>query len=460
MAAKTVPGHITHMPCNEAAEQSVLGAMLIEPQAIEKASAMLTESDFYVDKHQTLFRVITEMYSDDVPTDAVTLPDRVARDRRATEFGGASYIIALFDAVPTAAHVENYCRIVRDNSLLRSLLLTGLEAMTRAQNPVEDAQSLLDTFQRKMYEIASRSTGCAFSPLSEALMSLHDEIEERAENPVDTLGIPTGFEEVDAILCGLQRGSYNILAGRPGMGKTACALKIGLNVARQGRSVALFSGEMPKRQLALRMVSEQAEVSGNQLLTGRAKRADVQRAVEVTSAMYSLPIRILDNPDTTVSGLASTCRQMKSEAGLDLLIVDYIGLLQTKKNWGTRREEVGEISRMLKKLAMDLDIPILVLSQLNRGVQGREDKRPVMSDLRETGDLEQDADTISFLYREAYYKREEVYLRNEDGTAAVENVEFLIEKNRNGPTGVARIGFVREWAKFCERPVMTGPTGY
>ena len=431
------------------AEQSVLGAMLIDKEAIAKVTEVLNADDFYREAHRVIFTAMLELYNKNEAVDLITVTDILRRDNKLEDIGGIAYITSLANIVLTAANVKYHADIVAEKSVLRQLVKVSTEIAAMGYEANDEVGVLLDTAESRILEISNRKKKADFTPISAVLMDSVQSIEKLLNNKGGLTGIPTGFNDLDKLTSGLHPSDFIILAARPSMGKTALALNIVQNVAlrahkRMGgdpRSVAFFSLEMSKEQLVNRMLCAEASIDSQRLRIGEMSDKDWDALWAACDTMSKAKIYIDDTAGITVMDMRSRARRLKAEHGLDLIVVDYLQLMQGsgKRNTsGDRQQEVSEISRSLKALARELDVPVLALSQLSRGVEARQVKRPMLSDLRESGSLEQDADIVAFLYREDYYNPE----------TENKHTELIIAKHRNGPVDTVNLFFHKQFTKF------------
>ena len=436
-------------PQNIEAEQSVLGAMLIDKEAIAKATEILSAEDFYREAHRVIFSAMLEIYDKNEAVDMITVTDILRRDNKLEDVGGIAYITSLANVVLTAANVKYHAEIVAEKSVLRQLVKVSTEIAAMGYEANDEVGVLLDTAESRILEISNRKKRADFTPISAVLMDSVQNIEKLLNNKGGLTGIPTGFNDLDKLTSGLHPSDFIILAARPSMGKTALALNIVQNVALRAhkrvggdpRSVAFFSLEMSKEQLVNRMLCAEANIDSQRLRIGEMKEDDWTHLWDACDVMSKAKIYIDDTAGITVMDMRSRARRLKAEHGLDLIVVDYLQLMQGsgKRNTsGDRQQEVSEISRSLKALARELDVPVLALSQLSRGVEARQVKRPMLSDLRESGSLEQDADIVAFLYREDYYNPE----------TENKHTELIIAKHRNGPVDTVNLFFHKQFTKF------------
>lgn len=436
-------------PQNIEAEQSVLGAMLIDKEAIAKTTEVLNSDDFYREAHRVIFNAMLELYNKNEAVDMVTVTDILRRENKLEDVGGIAYITSLANVVLTAANVKFHADIVAEKSILRQLVRVSTEIAAMGYEANDEVGVLLDTAESRILEISNRKKKADFTPISAVLMESVQNIEKLLENKGGLTGLPSGFNDLDKLTSGLHPSDFIILAARPSMGKTALALNIVQNVALrahkrvggQPRSVAFFSLEMSKEQLVNRMLCAEANIDSQRLRVGEMNDKDWDALWAACDTMSKANIFIDDTAGITVMDMRSRARRLKAEHGLDLIVVDYLQLMQgsgKRNNSGDRQQEVSEISRSLKALARELDVPVLALSQLSRGVEARQVKRPMLSDLRESGSLEQDADIVAFLYREDYYNPE----------TENKHTELIIAKHRNGPVDTVNLFFHKQFTKF------------
>ena len=437
------------LPQNIEAEQAVLGAMLMDSEAIVKASELLIADDFYREAHKIIFSVILEIFNNNKAADLVTVTDALKRMNKLEDVGGIAYVSSLLGSVVTSANVTYHAEIVSEKSTLRRIIRVGTEMVSMGYEANDETGVLLDTAESRVLEIANRKKKSDYKLISGILMKTVGDIEKLVQNKGSLTGIPTGFSDLDKLTGGLHPSDFIILAARPSMGKTALALNIAQNVALRAprrvggdlRTVAFFSLEMSEEQLVNRMLCSEANIDSQKMRIGVMSDKDWDNLWAACDTMSNAKIIIDDTPGITVMDMRSRARRMKAEHGLDLIVVDYLQLMQGsgKKNTsGDRQQEVSEISRSLKALARELDVPVLALSQLSRGVESRSIKRPMLSDLRESGSLEQDADIVAFLYREDYYNPE----------TENKHTELIIAKHRNGPVDTVNLFFQKQFTKF------------
>jgi replicative DNA helicase len=431
-------------PHSVEAEQAVLGGLMLDNSSWDAVADRLTAEDFYRRDHQLIFEAIAELAARSEPLDAVTLAEQLERRDQLEDSGGLAYLATLTRETPSAANIRSYADIVRERAQLRRLIHVGGEITSAAFSPEgRSVAELIDDAERHVFEIAEsgRKTGSGFVPIRDLLPSVVDKLDLLHQNKGMLPGISTGFADLDRMTAGLQPGDLIVVAGRPSMGKTTFALNIGENAAmsRAKVPVAVFSMEMSRDQLGMRMVSSLGRINQSQLRTGSFADEDWSRINGAINQMKESPIYIDDTGALTPTEVRARARRLKREHGLGLIIVDYLQLMQVPGNKENRATEISEISRSLKALAKELHVPVIALSQLNRSLEQRTDKKPVMSDLRESGAIEQDADVIMMIYRE------EVYDKN---TTRKGIADIIIAKQRNGPTGEIQLTFLGEYTKF------------
>ncbi|MTI80667.1 MAG: replicative DNA helicase [Firmicutes bacterium] len=426
-------------PQNIDAEQSVLGAMLLDKEAVFKVMGIIKPDDFYRDSHREIYQVILDLVDKGSPVDMITVSEELRQNGGLERVGGVSYVATLSSLVPTTANVEYYARIVEEKSLLRMLIQLSNKVSTMGYEG-EDVGELMGQVEKSLTELSNRQQSDALTPVNEILLKIFEYIEAIQNNNGDTTGVSTGFIDFDKMTTGLQKSDLIILAARPSMGKTTLALMMALNAAVRGHaSVAVFSLEMSKDQLVQRMLCAEAMVDQHKMRTGSLQTEDWERLTEVAGYLAEAPLYIDDTAAISVREIRAKARRLQGEKGLDLIIIDYLQLMQGDRRSDSRQQEIAEISRNLKGLAKELNVPVVALSQLSRAVEQRQDKRPIMSDLRESGGIEQDADIIMFIYRDEYYNPES----EKKGIS-----EIIIAKQRNGPVGTVELGFFEEYTKF------------
>lgn len=431
-------------PQNLEAEQSVLGAILLDNEAINFALETITPEDFYRESHREIFRAMAELSDHSQPVDAITLTDALRNRGKLEMIGGAGYIAELASIVPTAANVAHYARIVREKSVLRSLASIATEIASGAYDAPANVEEFLDSAEHRVFEISERRIKPAFFGMRELTVSAIKMVERLYERKEMVTGVPTGFHDLDRITAGFQPSDLIILAARPSMGKSALALNIAANAAMHSDKpvgVAFFSLEMSKEQLVLRLLTSEARVDSSKVRTGFIRKEDFPKLIEAADRLSASNILIDDSSDISPITLKAKCRRLMRDKSnnLGLIIVDYMQLMRSSRPGESREKEISEISRSLKALAKELRVPVVALSQLNRAVETRPERRPLLADLRESGAIEQDADVIGFIYRDEMYHRD----TKEPGVA-----EIIIAKQRNGPTDTAKLTYLNQYTRF------------
>lgn len=433
------------LPNNLEAEQSVLGAMFLSKYALEKACETLKSESFYLDKNAKIFASIQELAEEKAPVDLTTVTAKLKQQNKLQEVGGVEYLSEILNYVPTAANIDYYIKIVNDAYILRNLIEIATEVVTMGYQSEGNVNETLDAAERKILSVVKNKKTSDFRSIKDVLYKAQKDLETLSQAKGEVTGIPTGWYDIDRITTGLHENEFIIIAARPAMGKTAFAVNIATSVAMNtDKTVALFNLEMSAEQIAMRMLSSLGQIEGYKLRTGKLMNNDWKRVNEAISQLSEAKLYIDDTPGITIGEIRSKCRSLAStEEGLGLIIIDYLQLISGGGKYGNnRQQEVSDISRSLKTLAMELHVPVIALAQLSRAVEGREDKRPIMSDLRESGSIEQDADIVSFLYRDDYYNKE---ARTDDNTGIS---EFIIGKHRNGPTATIELLFKRDTSTF------------
>jgi len=428
------------------AESSVLGGLLLDNGAWDRVSDLLTDVDFYRHEHRLVYAAVGVLINASRPADVITVFEQLQGQGKADEIGGLGYLNSLAQFVPSASNIRRYAEIVRERSILRKLVSASDEIATTAFNPKgRPVADIVDEAERKIFKIGEQGSRLkqGFQAMDSLVVSLMDRVQEMADNPNDVTGVPTGFYDLDRLTAGLQAGDLVVLAARPSMGKTAFAINIAEHVAlNEGLPVAVFSMEMGAAQLAVRIVGSIGRIDQSHLRTGRLSDEEWPRLTEAIEKLRNISLHIDESAGLTSGELRANARRLARQCGqLGLIVVDYLQLMSgSSGSEENRATELGEISRGLKMLAKELKCPVIALSQLNRSVEQRPDKRPMMSDLRESGAIEQDADIIMFIYRDEYYTKDAC---KEPGVA-----EIIIAKQRNGPTGVVKLAFLRSITKF------------
>ncbi len=444
-------------PQNLEAEEFVLGGILLDNDACNRAVEVgLRPDDFYREAHRKIFAAMLELAERGTPVDAVTLGESLRTQGQLQSVGGASFIAELTDRVPSAANVAHHARIVKEKAILRGLISTTTDIATQAYDGRQDVEQFLDEAERRIFSIAEQKFRPSFYKIRDLLVESLKDVERLYERKEMITGVPTGFHDLDKLTAGLQRSDLIIVAGRPGMGKTALALNIATHAALQtGLTVAIFSLEMAKEQLVLRMLCSEALINYSNVRSGHLREQEFTKLTKAAGRLWEAQIFIDDTASLSVLELRAKARRlMRETAGnLGLIVVDYLQLMRGSGRTDSREQEISEISRSLKALAKELRVPVMALSQLNRQVEGRADRRPLMADLRESGALEQDADVITFVYRESVYNRE-LANRDEENEA-----ELIVAKQRNGPTDTVRVVFRKEFMRF-EDHALPGDDAY
>ncbi|RHW48532.1 replicative DNA helicase [Bombilactobacillus bombi] len=437
-------------PNNKEAEQSVLGSILLRPEAIIEAMEYVTEESFYQHAHQLIFAAMVELNENDQGIDVVTVKNILDDKNQLDDIGGVSYLAELASVVPTAANVMYYAKIVADKALLRRLIATATDIVAQGYEDQDaDVTNILDEAERRIMNVGEEQASGGFKKIDDVLNTTIENIDQRAQEDSQVTGLSTGYSELDKVTAGLHEDELIILAARPGVGKTAFALNVAENVAvHTPTTVAIFSLEMGAEQLASRLLCAQGSIDANNLRTGNLNDEEWQNLIVATGILSRTSMYIDDTPGVKMAEIRAKCRRLAKETGnLGLIIVDYLQLIEGTGQ-ENRQQEVSVISRQLKKLAKELHVPVIALSQLSRGVEQRQDKRPMLSDIRESGSIEQDADVVAFLYRDDYYNDD-----NEDEDAIEDTnageVEVIVGKNRSGPRGTVKLLFVKSYNKFA-----------
>lgn len=439
--------HDRIQPHSEAAEQSVLGSLILSDEAVARVEEILKPEDFYRDSHREIFDCILTLSRAGQGIDLITLSEELKRRGLLEKVGGLTYLAEVAGSVPSAANAEDYAQIVRNKSVLRALARAANRILGQVYSSEADLPAILAEAERQILEVAQRGTVRGFAELRDVLDRALDHIEFLYTNRGQTTGIPTGLVDFDAMTSGFHPSELIILAARPSMGKTQLALNIARNAAIEGKkAVAVFSLEMPAEQLALRLLSAESLIDSQRLRTGYLKEEEDWKKLSFALARLSeAPIYIDDTSGLTVNEIRARARLLQQERQLDLIVIDYLQLMSgSGRRSENRQQEISEISRSLKGIARDLNVPVLALSQLSRAVESRQDKRPMLSDLRESGAIEQDADLVCFIYREDYYPQ-----AGEEKGDKSNIAEIIIAKQRNGPIGKFELLFMKEIGKFC-----------
>ncbi len=445
MAGKVIKQNDANMlkllPQSIEAEEAVLGAILVNPTSLGRIVELLKPESFYKPAHKVIYAAVLELFNKNEPIDIVTVSEHLRNKEELDTAGGRSYINDLALNVVTTANIEFYAKIIQEKEIKRALISAGSEIVAMSYEN-EDTSNVLDNAQKLIFNIAAQKDTTDLVGIQDLVVASYEQIEQRFNNKDDLVGVTTGFYDLDAITSGLQKSDLIILAARPSMGKTAFALNLAQNVAMKGKKgVAIFSLEMPKQQLVKRMLCAEAEVEANRVTSGNLQPRDWEKLVEAMTRLSEARIYIDDTSSITSIDIKAKCRRlMMEEKELGLIVIDYLQLMEGGGNPNDRNQQISAISRSLKGLARELDVPIIALSQLSRGVESRPDKRPMMSDLRDSGAIEQDADIVMFIYRDEYYNKDDV---NNKGKA-----EVILAKHRNGAVGTIELLFQSNITKF------------
>ena len=431
------------MPHSLEAEQAVLCSMFLSKYALNNASENLVMEDFYFDKNAKIFKVMTDLHEKNVAIDVTTVTNELNTKEWLVQAGGVEYLSEIVTSLATAANVDEYINIVHEKALLRKLINESTNIITDAYNAKDEVNDLLDSAEKKILNVVKNRRSSEFKKIQEVLFKAQSDLEFLSKNKGDITGLATNFIDYDRLTKGLHPNELIILAARPGVGKTAFALNLATNVAMNSNStVAIFTLEMAAEQLAMRMISSIGKIEMNKLKSGNLAHEDLKRFNEAISRLAETKIYIDDTAGITIGEIRSKCRRLASSPdGLSLVIIDYLTLIQGSSRYsGNRQQEVSEISRSLKTMALELGVPVIALAQLSRNVEGRENKRPILSDLRESGSIEQDADIVAFLYRDNYYA--------DDKSNPTSDIELIIAKHRSGPPGTINLKFQKNFSNF------------
>ena len=431
------------MPHSVEAEQSVVGAMLMDKDAITTASEIVSGQDFYQSAYGVIFDSMVELFNEGKPVDLITLQERLKEKGVPAEIASLEFVRDLVTAVPTSANVKYYAEIVADKAMMRRLIKLNEEIANTCYAGKESLEAVLEKTEKSVFDLLQRRNTGEYVPIKQVVLNALEKIEKASKSKGTVTGIPTGFIDLDYKLSGLQPSDLVLVAARPSMGKTAFVLNIAQYMAfKKDKCVAIFSLEMSKEQLVNRLFSLESQVDAQALRTGNMKDSDWEKLIEGAGIIGKSKMIIDDTPGISVSELRSKCRKYKLEHGLDIIIIDYLQLMtgSVGKSSESRQQEISEISRSLKGLARELNVPVVALSQLSRAVESRPDKRPMLSDLRESGAIEQDADVVMFIYRDEYYNKDSEYKKQ---------AEIIIAKQRNGPVGTVHLAWLGEYTKFA-----------
>ena len=439
-------------PNSMEAEVSVLGAMVQDSIAVQRAIEQLKPEDFYQPEHREIFQVMADLNRHQAPIDLTTLQAELSRKGTLEGVGGLRYLMKIVSDVPTAANVRSYIDIVREKSILRKLIAACGKISQESYSQQKEVSAILSDAEKEIFDIVmNRQEGEALKPMSEVILTTLDEIQELARLRGEIAGVPTGFIDLDSLLTGLHPGELIVVGARPAMGKTSFAMNIAEHAAlNKGRVTAVFTLEMPREQIAMRMLCSDARVDMQRVRRGTLRDDDWERIAQTLGPLSAAPMYIDDTAAITPTQLRSRCRRLMMEKGLDLIVVDYLGLMRGDSRSESRQLEVSEISRQLKAIALDLKVPVMACAQLSRANKDRQDKRPVLSDLRDSGSIEQDADVVMFLHREEYYNKE-----TEDKNIG----EVIISKQRSGPLGTVKLAWLSEFTTFANLAQDQGPSG-
>ncbi|MGE5456135.1 MAG: replicative DNA helicase [Ignavibacteriales bacterium] len=431
------------MPHSIEAEQSVIGSLFLSKYALQKGIENLGSELFYLDSHSKIFTVIAELAEKGTPIDITTVTAELDKRKWLKQIGGVEYLIELSNMLPSAANIDEYIKIVNEKAVLRRLIEEATKIVTEGYSSTETLNEVLDSAEMKILNVVKTRKGSEFKTIQEVLFKAQSDLEKLAQNEGKITGLATGFYDLDSLTSGFHPNELIIIAARPGVGKTAFALNLGTNIAMNSeKTVAVFNMEMSAEQLVIRMLAQVGQIDGNKLKNGWLEHNDWKRVNEAISRLADTKMYIDDTPGMTISEIRAKCRRLASSTdGLGIVIIDYLTLIQGSSRYaGNRQQEVSEISRGLKTMAMELGVPVIALAQLSRNVEGRESKRPFLSDLRESGAIEQDADIVSFLHRDDYYGE-----HSEDPTS---EIELIIAKHRNGPTRDIKLLFQKNTNTF------------
>lgn len=429
------------MPHSTEAEQSVIGAMLMDKDAIMVAMEIIQGEDFYQSAYGVVFDAVVELFNEGKPVDLVTLQERLKEKDVPPEISGLEYVRDLVAAVPTSANIKYYAEIVSEKAILRRLVKLNEEIANTCYLAKEPLETILDMTEKKVFELVQKRNTGDYVPIKQVVLTALERIEAASKNKGSVTGIPTGFIDLDYKLSGLQSSDLILIAARPSMGKTAFVLNIAQHIAfRSDKAVAIFSLEMSKEQLVNRLFSVESQVDSQAIRTGNLKDEEWEKLIESAGTVGKSRLVIDDTPGISISELRSKCRKFKLEQGLDLVIIDYLQLMSGRGKNESRQQEISDISRALKSLARELAVPVIALSQLSRAVEQRPEHRPMLSDLRESGAIEQDADIVMFLYRDDYYNHD---------TEHPNEAEVIIAKQRNGAIGTVRLTWLPNYTKFA-----------
>lgn len=444
VAEKTIPQNVE-------AEEAVLGALCIDPEAIYRVLGFLRVEHFYLQKHRWIYETITALHEQREPVDFLTLTTALDMQDRLEAIGGSPYILQLISSVPSAINVESYARMVEQTSVRRRLLDVASEIAKLSYDEELPIGQVVDQSEKALFSVSQQRVARDLRPVQEVVGTYRDYLYQLYAHRGELMGVTSGFKDMDRLLGGFQRSDLIILAARPGVGKTSLLLTMALKAAEKGKLVAVFSLEMSAEQLVQRMISSLSHVDAQKLRIGNLQEEDLPRVEEAIGHLADLPIYIDDTPALTPLQLRSKCRRLHSEHGLDMVYVDYLQLMTSDLRTENRVQEVSYLSRMLKALARELNTPVLTASQLSRAVEQRQDRRPVLSDLRESGSIEQDADVVMFIYRDELYHPE---------TQQPHIAEVIVSKHRSGPVDTVQLFFNRVYTQFADATTVTAPSEF
>ena len=433
------------MPQKIDAEQAILGSMFLSEKALERIVERLNKDMFYLDSHKKIFETIKNLADKKISIDITTVTAELERKKLLNQVGGVEYLTQIINIVPTAANADEYINIIEEKFLRRNLIEAGTDIVNAGFSSPLDIGDILDDAEKKIFDVVKNRRGSEFKTIQDVLFKAQADLEKLSSQKGEITGVPSGYYDIDRLTAGFHENELIIIAARPAMGKTAFAVNLVVNMAMNAKkTVALFNMEMGAEQLISRMLSSVGQIEASKLRTGKLEHQDWKRVNEAISRLADTKIFIDDTPGMTVSEIRAKCRRLaNSEDGLDIVIIDYLQLISGSARYaGQRQQEVSEISRSLKTMAMELNVPVIALAQLSRSVEGREDKRPLLSDLRESGSIEQDADIVAFLYRDDYYNKESAIDENTSKS------EFIISKHRSGPTATVNLIFKRDTSSF------------
>lgn len=436
---------VRELPNNLEAEQAVLGAMFLSKTALEKTVEILKESSFYSEKNGKIFSALKSLDERKIPIDITTLTEELKSKNLINEIGGVEYLTEVLESVPNAANIDYYTKIIEDKATLRELIERATEITTMGYNEENSVSETVEEAEKKILGIIKNKRSTEFKTIQDVMKTTEKNLEVLSESKGEITGLPTGWADIDKITSGLHENELIIIAARPAMGKTAFALNLATHIATHtNKSVALFNLEMGAEQLAVRILASLGQIDQSKLRTGNLQNEDWKRVTEAISQLRDAKLYMDDTPGITIGEIRAKCRRLaNSENGLGIVIIDYLQLITSNGKYGSnRQQEVSDISRALKTMAMELKVPVIALAQLSRAVEQREDKRPIMSDLRESGSIEQDADIVSFLYRDDYYNKQ----ARDDSQTSIS--EFIIGKHRSGPTATIELLFKRNTSTF------------